>query len=60
MPKSLVWDDLSFGKGEKMDILDEFKTVLIEQDCAKLTVRGYVADLRLFRVWFEQTNTAST
>jgi integrase/recombinase XerC len=29
---------------------------LIEQDCAKLTVRGYVADLRLFRVWFEQTN----
>jgi integrase/recombinase XerC len=39
-----------------MDILDEFKTVLIEQDCAKLTVRGYVADLRLFRVWFEQTN----
>jgi len=56
MPKSLVWDDLSFGKGEKMDILDEFKTVLIEQDCAKLTVRGYVADLRLFRVWFEQTN----
>ena len=39
-----------------MDILDEFKTVLIEQDCAVLTVRGYVADLRLFRVWFEQTN----
>ena len=39
-----------------MDILDEFKTVLIEQDCAELTVRGYVADLRLFRAWFEQTN----
>ena len=39
-----------------MDILDEFKTVLIEQDCAELTVRGYAADLRLFRVWFEQTN----
>ena len=39
-----------------MDILDEFKTVLLEQDCAELTVRGYVADLGLFRLWFEQTN----
>ena len=39
-----------------MDILDEFKTVLLEQDCANLTVRGYVVDLRLFRLWFEQTN----
>jgi site-specific recombinase XerD len=35
-----------------MKIFDEFEKHLIEQDKATLTVRGYLADLRLFRRWF--------
>ncbi len=39
-----------------MDMLKEFEEYLIEQDKATLTVRGYLADLRLFSRWFVSTN----
>jgi hypothetical protein len=35
MPKSYGWDDLSFGKGEKMEVLEEFELFLREQDHSK-------------------------
>lgn len=33
-----------------------FEAYLHEQDCAALTVRGYLADLEHFAAWFNQTN----
>jgi len=36
--------------------LTVFETYLHEQDCAILTVRGYLADLEHFSLWFNQTN----
>ena len=39
-----------------MDMLKEFEEYLIEQDKATLTLRGYLADLRLFSRWFVGTN----
>jgi hypothetical protein len=38
MPKSYGWDDLSFGKGEKMEVLKEFELFLREQDHLKLKI----------------------
>lgn len=39
-----------------METLKPFETYLHEQDCAVLTVRGYLADLEHFALWFNQTN----
>jgi integrase/recombinase XerC len=39
-----------------MTILDDFKKSLIEQGKSEWTVAGYLADLRLFSTWFQQTN----
>ena len=39
-----------------MESLNVFEAYLREQDCAVLTVRGYLADLEHFAVWFQQTN----
>lgn len=39
-----------------MNDLEEFETWLREQDRSPVTVRGYLADLRGFAAWFEQTN----
>ncbi len=39
-----------------MGSLNAFEAYLHEQDCAVLTVRGYLADLEHFAVWFTQTN----
>lgn len=39
-----------------MSDLEQFEAWLREQDRAPVTVRGYLADLRAFAAWFEQTN----
>ncbi len=39
-----------------MESFKPFETYLHEQDCAVLTVRGYLADLEHFALWFNQTN----
>lgn len=39
-----------------MNPLTAFENYLRDQDCAALTVRGYLADLERFASWFEQTN----
>lgn len=39
-----------------MSDLEIFETWLREQDRSPVTVRGYLADLRGFAVWFEQSN----
>lgn len=39
-----------------METLNAFEAYLHEQDCAVLTVRGYLADLEHFALWFNQTN----
>ena len=39
-----------------MDVLQEFEHFLREQDHSKLTIIGYLNDLRQFSRWFEQTN----
>ena len=39
-----------------MSDLEPFEVWLREQDRSPVTVRGYLADLRGFAVWFEQTN----
>ncbi len=38
------------------NILTEFTAYLHDHDRAVLTINGYVADVRLFARWFEQTN----
>jgi integrase/recombinase XerC len=38
------------------DIMIEFEKYMGEQDISPLTVQGYLADLRHFARWFEQTN----
>ena len=38
------------------NILTEFTAYLHDHDRAILTINGYVADVRLFARWFEQTN----
>lgn len=42
-----------------MSDLEEFEIWLREQDRSPVTVRGYLADLRAFAAWFEQTNGRS-
>ena len=37
-------------------MFDEFDRYLNQQDRSPLTIRGYLADLRTFAVWFQQTN----
>jgi len=37
-------------------MIDEFQTHLNQRDLSALTIRGYVADLRHFKRWFEQSN----
>src|SRR5512147_488661 len=39
-----------------MESLNAFEAYLQEQDCAALTIRGYLADLEHFALWFKQTN----
>lgn len=39
-----------------MSDLEQFEAWLREQDRSPVTVRGYMADLRAFAAWFEQTN----
>ena len=39
-----------------MNEFDEFARYLTEQDKATLTVRGYLADIRIFSRWFRRTN----
>lgn len=39
-----------------MSDLEQFEVWLQEQDRSPVTVRGYMADLRAFAAWFEQTN----
>ena len=39
-----------------MEMISEFESYLIEQDRARLTVLGYLADLKNFSSWFTQTN----
>jgi site-specific recombinase XerD len=38
------------------NVLDEFKEYLGSQDVSPQTVKGYLADLRQFKGWFEKTN----
>jgi integrase/recombinase XerC len=38
------------------DLLNEFSAYLDAQDLSTLTAKGYLADLRHFSRWFEQTN----
>jgi integrase/recombinase XerC len=40
----------------KSDLFEDFKTYLTDHDRADLTIAGYLADVRLFARWFEQTN----
>jgi integrase/recombinase XerC len=39
-----------------METFSAFENYLIEQDRATLTTRGYLADMKHFSGWFEQTN----
>ncbi len=39
-----------------MESVKSFETYLHEQDCAALTVHGYLTDLEHFSRWFKQTN----
>jgi site-specific recombinase XerD len=39
------------------DLAEGFKAYLHDRDRAILTINGYVADVRLFARWFEQTNS---
>lgn len=39
-----------------MNISSDFEKYLTEQDCAKSTVLGYLADMEHFARWFKQTN----
>lgn len=39
-----------------MSDLDQFEAWLREQDRSPVTIRGYLADVRQFAVWFEQTD----
>lgn len=60
MPNGSDWaNHRRFGEsGEPMkdNLFEEFRTYLVDQDRATLTIRGYVADVQLFARWFEQTN----
>ncbi len=42
-----------------MNLLDEYKTHLEDEDRSKLTITGYTTDLRLFVQWFEKQNRES-
>ncbi len=42
-----------------MTTLDLFHDHLVSQDCAAATCKGYLADLRKFATWFQQTNGES-
>jgi site-specific recombinase XerD len=44
------------GSRTMMNEFDEFARYLTEQDKATLTVRGYLADIRIFSRWFRRTN----
>lgn len=46
-------------KEEKMNLLDEYKSHLEDEDRSKLTIAGYTTDLRLFVQWFEKQNRES-
>jgi integrase/recombinase XerC len=37
-------------------MFEEFNRYLNQQDRSQLTIRGYLADLKAFDVWFQQTN----
>lgn len=39
-------------------MFDEFRKHLIFQSRSELTIRGYVADLKIFSAWFQQKNSA--
>jgi integrase/recombinase XerC len=56
-----LWkDDLASIKGEinlkALALFDEFRNYLLNHDRSEATVKGYLADLRGFETWFEQTN----
>ena len=42
-----------------MDLLNEYKDYLENEDRSKLTVTGYTTDMRLFMAWFEKQNSES-
>ena len=42
-----------------MDLLNEYKDYLENEDRSKLTVIGYTTDMRLFMAWFEKQNSES-
>lgn len=37
-------------------MFEEFNRYLNQQDRSQLTIRGYLADLKAFGKWFQQTN----
>ena len=39
--------------------MKSFEQYLVDQDCAALTVQGYLADLAHFSRWFDKTNGES-
>jgi len=42
-----------------MDLFNEYKDYLENEDRSKLTVIGYTTDMRLFMAWFEKQNSES-